>query len=226
MGCLIRIRRPTSLALRDLRGQRDPEMGIRVVMSRAGLQLLPRERYRGFDLFNLPKSPERELLLSKLDDALGLIAHFDPQCARKIDRSLQRLILVPGGGDHYSEALRAYMIDAPRLRTQSNTQSALNFVHEATHARIHRRGIRVTQRNIARIETLCVGQSVDFAARLPAGDELIARLRRTLRQPWWTPEREYERMVTRMELAGLPKWFIWSVTLPARLRGYDRPSIS
>jgi hypothetical protein len=197
-----------------------------VVISRAGLRLLPREQYRGFDLFNLPSSPDRELLLSKLDDALGLVAHFDPQSLRTVHRSLQRLVLVPGGGDHYSEPLRAYMIDASCLIAQTNTQTALNFVHEATHARIHRRGIRAARRNIARIEALCVAQSAAFAAHLPGGDELVARLWRTLQQPWWTPEREYQRSVTRMALAGLPKWFIWSVTLPARLRGYDRPSIS
>lgn len=192
---------------------------VGAALVRLALLVVKGESHRGYDVMSIGSAGDRDILIQRLDAGLDLIQHFDPRRFSGIQRHLHRFVFVPGGGDHYSPVLQAHMMDASRLRNATNTLTALSIIHEATHGRLHRRGIATCQANAERIERLCVGEQIAFAKRLPGGETIARQLSETLKQPWWGEAKTQKRILTRLELAGWPKWLIWLVTLPERLRG-------
>jgi hypothetical protein len=184
--------------------------------------LYHREEHRGFELVNTADSQLYEAFVEKLDQGLDVIQYFDPLLFRRIGRSVKRFIFVPGGGDHYSPVLEAHMMDVATLVQQTNLYTALLIIHEATHARLERCGISMTQSNAARVERLCVDAQVAFARRVPGGEEVAQQLLRTLETPWWGPDEARSRIIRRLGLAGWPKWLITLLTVPEQLRGWYR----
>lgn len=191
-------------------------------MSKSALHLYHRDEHRGFELVNTADDHLYEAFVEKLDQGLDVIQYFDPLLFRRIRQSIKRFIFVPGGGDHYSPVLEAHMMDASTLIQQTNLYTALLIVHEATHARLERRGISMTQLNAARVERLCVDAQVNFARRVPGGEEVAQQLLRTLETPWWGADEARSRSIRRLRLAGWPKWLISVLTIPEQLRGWYR----
>lgn len=193
---------------------------VGMLTAQGALRLYRRERHRGFELVNAASPESYALLRQKLDQGLDLVEHFDPVRFAQIQRSLKRFVFIPGGGDHYSRALSAHMVDASGLPQQTNLQTALVIVHEATHARLERSGIAMTAANAARVEHICVKAQVTFVRRIPGTEQTAEDLLRTLNTQWWGPEEAKRRQLRRLQVAGCPDWLTRVLAFPERLRGF------
>jgi hypothetical protein len=104
---------------------------------------------------------------------------------------------------------------------------AMTIVHETMHARLHRRGITVTDDNRARIERVCIRAERAFAERALAGgvSDADAGIRDADRRLAWPPQ-VYSRTawLSRQILAaievGIPRWIL---RLFARRVGVEFP---
>ncbi len=120
-------------------------------------------------------------VFDRLDRALALIEAHDPRRFRRLRADLPR-ILVGGAetthGASYMgfancDVITARYATAPALVVE---RLALLLVHEATHARIHHRGLPYALGVRGRMEATCVNQELEFAKRLPASGDLVSEL--------------------------------------------------
>ncbi len=85
----------------------------------------------------------------------------------------------------------------------------MTLVHEATHARVYRAGIRYLPRNRRRIEQICVRAEIDFATQLPDATLLADEARHALETEWWEDVPKRERELGQLRILGVPAWLIW-----------------
>jgi hypothetical protein len=173
----------------------------------------PRTRVRGIQLIDLSVSDRTPLFFERVTEALELIAAVHPRRLARVQTYLKRIVLVAGGGEYFYRSMRAYVMDVPNLSVRSGLQVAMAIVHEATHARLNRMGIRYPSVWRGRIEAICVAAERDFAERVPGSGELVAQTLRKLSDPWWTDEALHERHVDLLRSYGWP---------PVLLRAYKR----
>lgn len=178
------------------------------LIAKISLALVPRERYRGFELVSFVGDKGLAILRQKIGEGLDVIQAFDGRRSVQVAERLPRFILVSGGGDHFSPVLRAHMVDANQLSTRTNAQMALNIVHEATHARVHSAGIPMTEDTASRIERICVREQIAFAQRLPDCEQTIRQLEKVLDHPWWGSKPARSRAEERLRGLGVPRLLI------------------
>ncbi len=98
------------------------------------------------------------------------------------------------------------------------------IVHEATHARLKRQGIRLRGVGVARVERRCVEEEIAFLERFPKKSEAewtqwVASKRDSLKGEWWSPMKQRRRMLAALEREGKLKWFTRLVRLFIRPEG-------
>jgi hypothetical protein len=124
-------------------------------------------------------------VLARLDEALGLIEHFQPWRLRHLRRDLRQFWVVryPCRGAYFP-AERTCMTELTFLARRDITAApvAASIVHEGMHARVHRTGVRPASRDPAREERICRRAELDFGLALPAdlGAPVIERARDSL----------------------------------------------
>jgi len=196
----------------------------RATILRLSIRLFPRERIEGVELAYLLMDDEwRSLFMTKVGRSLELIRTFDACRFERIRRQLDRIALVPRGGEYVDTAIRTYFMDVPTLSGRDDAYLATKIVHESTHIRIAACGIRTTERNRSRVEHICINQQLAFAARLPSPqrDEVSALVEAAAATRWWETESGADRILEQIEAYGAPKMLIsWA----RRLSGRDRRS--
>ncbi|MGH7426893.1 MAG: hypothetical protein ACREJ4_00755 [Candidatus Methylomirabilaceae bacterium] len=140
------------------------------------LVMSPHRSVFGIAVVVLSESDSTGLLFAKLEQAIRLIAEADPYRLARIRRDIARILVVPGGGDFFHAGLQACVIDEASARGYDVPELSLVIVHEAAHARIHRRHIPYEDSARARIEAACVRAEYYFARRA----SLDARIRHDL----------------------------------------------
>jgi len=168
--------------------------------------------------------------VDKVLAALALIRDFDPIRYKRIARDLARIwvMVVPSGAAQFRESTWTCEID-DRFVLDPGTGTeilALVIVHEATHARLHRMGIPYEEKLRDRIERICIGRELAFAAALPNGGEARHWAERGLAS---VPadmsnkamaERSFNGWVEAARYSGFPEWLInWAI---ARRERRDR----
>lgn len=142
-------------------------------------------------------------VLERLLSVTGTIADVDPRRWKKVLSNVRHIIVWPGdytafdrwGGVHLSTR---YLMGA------SAGLVAGGLVHEGTHLRIARSGIRYQPEARARIEALCVKEQAAFLAQLPGdGPRWAEDALRDLEDPWWTEAARGERIDRVSAEAGL-----------------------
>jgi hypothetical protein len=117
-----------------------------------------------------------ELALQRVEAALRLIERFAPLHYRRVKNSLSRIWvqLVPHGGGCYMHSLNACLLDERVVASENTTLEwiASAIVHEATHARLEKRGVRYDEAVRHRIERICARRELDFARHLSGVDAL------------------------------------------------------
>jgi hypothetical protein len=122
------------------------------------------------------QSDDPEPGLQRVEAALRLIERFAPLHYRRIKTNLSRIWvqLVPHGGGCYKHSLNACLLDQRVVASETTTVEwiASAIVHEATHARLEKWGIRYDEAVRLRIERICTRRELDFARHLSGVDGL------------------------------------------------------
>jgi hypothetical protein len=187
---------------------------------------------------------DAERILWRVEAALCLTKTHDQLRYNRLVRDLERVWvrLLPDGLGSFNELLAACELDARFVggETSSLEVIAAAIVHEATHARLMRRGIDYQEGLRARVEAICLRREKAFAAKLPNGEEVRERAERTLQlcatQDYWTDVAFNERYLAgamgALKHLGVPDWIgrtlltlrAARVSVARRLHGRARPS--
>ncbi len=174
------------------------------IMARLG----PRDTMLGVELCTQPEEDgTAEVFLARMRLALALIEKYDQRRMRRIRRDLRRILLVADGGGRYNPPSRTYFVSWPTFMFTPVEEHACSIVHEATHARLCRRGIQYSRELRRRIETLCVREEIAFADKLPSGDWTRPTLDK-LAMPWWSDADLHLRNLQLLRASRIPTWIV------------------
>ncbi len=127
---------------------------------------------------------DSEPALQRVEAALRLIQRFAPLHYQRVKNHLSRIWvqLVPHGAGCYLHSFNACLLDERVVTSETTTVEwiASAIVHEATHARLEKRGIRYNEAVRLRIERICVRRELDFARHLSGVDALQEEIARRL----------------------------------------------
>jgi hypothetical protein len=146
--------------------------------------------------------------LSRLNDAIALIARFAPPNLHGIRSTLNYIAVGFGGGPGYIPFANACLLDLQYLTRNSPTSVAAALVHEATHARISLCGIRASEVGLERIERACVKAEIAFLSHVPGAQEIREGCERLLQsdQSWWRGDDQLRRQLSELQAGGVPNW--------------------
>jgi hypothetical protein len=162
--------------------------------------------------------PERDAVLRRVEDALALIKTYDRRRYDRLTRDLARVWvrILPGDLGQFSRSLEACELDVRFVLDATSTPAmiAATIVHEATHARLFRRGIGYEPKLRARAEAVCFRRELAFANKLPDGGEVRERAQSHLElaasDDFWTDtsfgKRYAEGSFEAARFAGVPAW--------------------
>jgi hypothetical protein len=171
---------------------------------------------------------DSEPALQRVEAALRLIERFAPLHHQRVKNSLSRIWvqLIPHGAGCYLHSLNACLLDERVVASENTTIEwiASAIVHEATHARLEKRGIRYDEAVRHRIERICARRELDFARHLSGVDALLEEItwrldRCSEENAFYTDQNMWEKTdqgnVEILRHLGMPEWVI---TLVLRAR--------
>jgi hypothetical protein len=163
---------------------------------------------------------DSEPALQRVEAALRLIDRCAPLHYRRVKNNLSRIwvTLVPHGAGCYLHSLNACLLDERVVTSEKTTPEwiASAIVHEATHARLEKRGIRYEEAVRHRIEWICARRELDFARQLSGVDalqeEIMWRLDRNEENTSYTDQDMWKKIdqgsAEMLRHLGTPEWFI------------------
>jgi hypothetical protein len=114
--------------------------------------------------------------LQRVEAALQLIDHCAPLHYQCVKNNLSRIwvTLVPHGAGCYLHSMNACLLDERVMASENASIEwiAAAIVHEATHARLEKWGIRYDEAARHRVERICARRELDFARHLSGVDTL------------------------------------------------------
>jgi len=125
---------------------------------------------------------------ARVEEALDMLERVDPRRARIVSRELSVIAVSVAEGPAFWPHAIACVMPSHYVQAEGVDGLAIAIVHEATHARLWRRGFRYEPEIRGRIERACVREEIRFARRLPDPAEILARLEGSLQKRWWTSE--------------------------------------
>lgn len=145
--------------------------------------------------------------IHSLHAALQVISQTDPRRFERLRRDLRRIVLVKAGNPEFASEVGACLITSGYVRQNSPEAVATTIVHEAVHARLHRRGIGYGPTMRSRVEEVCVKEQVAFARRL-RNAEIVSLLRQRLDGPLWAPAQRHEDRMAALRKLRIPEWVL------------------
>jgi len=128
-----------------------------------------------------------EPVMRRIEEALRLIKVHDPRRYDRLRKDLTRIWvrLVPGALARYVPVLETCEVDERFVLAETSSPEliAAAIVHEATHARLWRRGIGYDEGLRARVEAACFRRELAFAAKLPNAERVRELARDALTIP-------------------------------------------
>ena len=125
-----------------------------------------------------------EPAIERVEAALRLIERCAPLHYLRVKNSLARIWvhLVPHGAGCYLHSLNACVLDERIVASETITIEwiASAIVHEATHARLEKLGIRYVEAARVRIERICICRELDFVRRLSGAAALQEEITQNL----------------------------------------------
>ena len=154
--------------------------------------------------------------LLRVEQALLLIKHHDRRRYDRIIFDLERVWvrLLPIGIANFNPRLNACELDSRYVLadTTSTEMLAACIVHEATHARLWRCGIRYEEKLRQRVEAACFRRELAFAAKLPDGAFVRYAAEHGLKTPpeYWRDELFNKQLTAGsaeiFRYLGIPAW--------------------
>ena len=159
---------------------------------------------------------QSDLILGRVEKALGVIKLHDPRRYCRILRDVDRVWVraLVGVSGRWVKSLRACQLDRRFILDDRSSPElgAAIIVHEATHARLMHCGIGYEEEVRGRVEKVCIRRELAFAARLPNGGEVrrLAEKKLTLPAESWSDEALRERWIDDLAAAlralAAPDW--------------------
>src|SRR5947207_7000255 len=143
-------------------------------------------------------------VFGKVEDALRLLEKHGPRFHSRLRRDVKRLLFTDTSGGNYLPGLKTCRLAIDFARRVSSLELAMMIVHEATHARLSRRGFSYAVECRERIERICVGAEIAFAQRVPGSDATISKALALLQKEWWTSENTLDATVAELRERGVP----------------------
>ena len=137
-------------------------------------------RLRGLAItvFNSRPDIATAAVLSRLDDALGLVERYAPRRWRRLNRDLSGIVVqrFPCRAAYFPDS-QACLIELTFLAHPEITaaQVGASIIHESMHARIHRAGVHRAEELSAREERLCRQAELEFGRAVPDGHAVVVR---------------------------------------------------
>jgi len=157
-------------------------------------------------------------VMLRIEEALRLIKVHDRRRYERLGKDLTRVWvrLVPGAVARYVPTMETCELDERFVLAETSSADliAAAIVHEATHARLWRRGIGYDEMLRARVEAACFRRELAFAAKLPNGERVSEQARAALAIPpaAWTDTAERDRDVDGatevLHHLGAPNWLV------------------
>jgi len=125
-------------------------------------------------------------VLQRLDEALGLIERYAPHHFRRLKRDFSRILVQRYAcRGAYLPADHSCMVELTFAvnRDFTPSQIAATILHEAMHARLHRRGFPLQMADRARQERFCRRAEIEFGRAVPDGAAIVGRAMATLDAP-------------------------------------------
>jgi hypothetical protein len=163
---------------------------------------------------------EPEPILRRVEEALYLIKAYDGVRYVRLIRDIERVWVrpIPGALGSFEDSLHACVLDRGFVLAETSLPEliAATIVHEATHARLHRRGIGYEEKLRTRIEAVCFRRELAFASKLPNGEQARERAERSLTfyasEDYWTNaafgERFDKDQGDLLRSLGAPNWLV------------------
>jgi hypothetical protein len=186
------------------------------ILTRLMLRFSTSKRIDGLWIGSIQDKPETGL--RRVEGALNLIKAHDPQRYGRVIRDLERVwvTLIAGGRAQFDPSTWTCELDERYVCDDTTTteQIASSIVHEATHARLYRRGIGYEEALRPRVEATCIQRERAFAARLPRGEQMREqadlKLAAYAGPEFWTDDAfraRYDAGATKaLQYLGMPKW--------------------
>jgi hypothetical protein len=173
-----------------------------------------RHECHGLEIRLLTKPGTRKAQARKVEEALDLIARVAPFRLERLKREVQFILVTPLGCEvgQWWHGPRICLVNEKYTQDPDFTpaQLAATVIHEVTHGRLERAGIRYDEARRAEIEGICLREEIRFARRLPDGEDVIRWAEATLA---WTNEdlsdaaaRARDRESLKED--GCPQWII------------------
>lgn len=180
---------------------------IRVLSASVLLRLANRSDALGLMLVDLTVDQKAGYLFETVEAALLRIRDVDPVRYKRISRDVSRVAVIqsPGSAGEFWREYDAIALEMEHLRQARLDAICMTIVHEATHARIYRWGVRKTIAP-ARVEHACVKQEIVFAKRIPGNEMLVNGALMKLETKWWLDTSSSQRYAQRLATAGAPPW--------------------
>jgi hypothetical protein len=144
--------------------------------------------------------------LLAVDAALDLLEQHSPRRYRSALRELRaihltKLTVYAGQYRHLSRTCR---LDRAFVLSRSEIETAHVIVHEITHARLMRLGIRYDESIRNRVELACDREALRFLEGAAAAPELVDSHRKALGRPSFTDAQLLEGVVAQLKDRGVP----------------------
>jgi hypothetical protein len=170
----------------------------------------PRTVHDELTIATWDRGSDHATLERRVRDALDLIRQVDPRRYARLKRDVHRITLerLQVAGMFVPNAGRVFL-DVGHVAQAHVAELASTVVHEATHARLHRAGIRHDSRIRGRVEHACIRSEVDFAVRLgPEYVSLVEAVTQKYSSVYWSDDARFDRRTRELKSAGLPAWFV------------------
>jgi hypothetical protein len=178
-----------------------------------------------------------ELILRRVEEALGLIKAYDKRRYNRLLNDLERVWvrLLPGELGHFSVAISACVLDTRFVLDEATSPEMLAtvIVHEATHARLRRCGFGYDEDVRPRVEAICHRRELAFVRKLPnaqSARDWAERAMEVMQHPSTEytdaafAKRRLEGYVEALHHLGAPKWLVRTALMIGawRARGRER----
>jgi len=169
---------------------------------------------------------ERATIDTRLNMALALVKEHSPTRFAYLQRDLPRLLVtnIADAAAMCCHESGMCVLDSECVTRAASSPSslALSLVHEGTHARIARAGIRYSEEHRGRIERLCFTAEIVVARRLTDGAQHIPHLERWLQAPdgYFSNEAQRGRSLRELEQIGpVARWLARVLRAVTRILG-------
>jgi hypothetical protein len=181
-----------------------------MILTEIDLRLSEKRVIHGIAVYNTSDRTPADESFMAVTASLSVIDQYDQRRLTAIRRDLRRIVVAAQSRTVYWRFARACALSDTSLSTQPTLWTASVLVHEATHARFHRRGIEPTSmKTRARIERTCVREQVRFLMRIPGSEVYIQHLEREVAEGTWFNEGERKAAtIDRLRSLDAPAWLI------------------